>query len=225
MKIGRSIVIALSVAGVAAVVLAGLEPSRLVINGNAVSTDSIEKNGRTYVPLSDVAKALGYTLEKSGQTFTLNPPGGANQVEGLNGKIGQVIRTPQFTFEVVKVTQEDHHQKIYTDGTVDAPDGETLVIVQCRMKNATNETFSINPFGQSKTALTDQDAHTLGDQYTGGGSDVPQGAHDVLPGSAFDFNLVFHVKKDTKLKDLIYEFDGSLSNNHTVLRISLDQSQ
>jgi hypothetical protein len=217
----RKFGVAFALAGAAALVYAAFEPVKLTINGSSGDTDVIMKNGRAYVPLADVAKALGDSVAKSAGAYTLDPPGGANQVEGLNAKIGQLIKTPYFTFIVQKVLMEDHHEKLFTTGSVDAPDGQTLAIIVCRVKNATQKTLLFNPFGFDKTALTDQDEHTLGNQYTGGGADAPS-QHELLPGSAMDFALVFPVPKGTQLKDLVYEFDGGIAA-HPILRISLAQ--
>ncbi|HVT11379.1 MAG TPA: DUF4352 domain-containing protein [Fimbriimonadaceae bacterium] len=211
--------------GLAAVVWAALAPGSLTVNGKSVSTDFIEKGGRTYVPLADVAKVLDMKVAKNGSGYTLEPVGGANQLEGLHGKVGELLRTPEFTFEVKKVTMDPHYHKQFGDGTVDAQHpGSTIVAIQIRMKNATNKAVFLNPFGQNMTALTDQDEHAY-TQYTGGWADVPPGDHQMIPGSAIDFALVFEMPTKEKVKDLVYEVDGMGFTGHPVLRIALGDSQ
>ncbi|HWA81898.1 MAG TPA: DUF4352 domain-containing protein [Fimbriimonadaceae bacterium] len=211
--------------GLAAAIWAALAPGSLTVNGKSVTTDFIEKGGRTYVPLADVAKVLDMKVAKNGSGYTLEPVGGANQLEGLHGKIGDVIRTPEFTFEVKKVVKAQHYKRQFTDGTVDAQrPGNTIVAIVVRMKNATNKVMYLNPFGMDLTALTDEDEHTY-TQYTGGWADVPAGNHQMIPGSATDFALVFEVPEKAQLKDLVYQADGMGITGHPILRISLAEGK
>lgn len=206
--------------GIAGIVWAAAGPGALSVNGKTVSTDFMEKGGRVYVPLADVAKALDMTVAKSDTGYALEPVGGANPVEGLRGKVGDTLRVPEFTFSVLKVVQSDHYAKQFGTGTVDADSGRTIVGVVCRVKNALNKTIYFNPFGQGKTALTDQDEHSY-TCYTGGASDLPPGTPNLLPGAAYDFALTFQVPSGTKLKDLVYEFDSMDVRAHRILRVGL----
>src|SRR5688500_15525819 len=63
----------------------------LVINGKVVSRDVRIINGRPYAPLADIARGMGQTLAKRGSGYELAAAGGANQVEGLRGKIGDTL--------------------------------------------------------------------------------------------------------------------------------------
>src|SRR5579864_4386176 len=60
---------------------------RLVFSGKEVATDYLVKNGRTYVPIADVAKAMNLSVKKIDGGFELAPGGVSGQVEGLNGKV------------------------------------------------------------------------------------------------------------------------------------------
>lgn len=68
---------------------AGVE-TRLYVNGKVASTDVIMKDGRAYVPLKDVAEALGMVVVNKSDGFALTPAGGAGQVGGLNGKVAAI---------------------------------------------------------------------------------------------------------------------------------------
>ncbi|HTQ10152.1 MAG TPA: hypothetical protein VMI31_08790 [Fimbriimonadaceae bacterium] len=210
--------------GVAAMVWAALAPGSLTVNGKTVSTDFVDKGGRTYVPLADVAKALDMTVQKSGSGYTLAPIGGANQLEGQRGKVGDVLQTPEFTFQVKKLVSSEHYQKMFgTDPkTVDAQHpGDAIVGVVIRIKNKTNRVIYLSPFGQDATGLTDEDEHVYA-QFTGGWADLPPGDHKLIPGSAIDFALVFEVPEKAKLKDLVYQFDG-IGVAHNIVRVSVEQ--
>ena len=50
--------------GLGAVAYSLLAPGQLTINGKSIETTFIVQGGRTFVPLSDVAKALGTTVQK-----------------------------------------------------------------------------------------------------------------------------------------------------------------
>lgn len=213
---------ALAAFGFAELVWALIAPGSLTVNGKTVSTDFIDKGGRIYVPLADVAKALNLTVSKSGAGYRLDPIGGANQVEGLHGKVGDVLRTPEFTFTVSKVIASEHYVKQFGSGTVDADQGKLIVGIVCRVKNATGKTMYFNPFGKSRTALTDEDEHAYS-CYTGGASDLPGGIPTLLPGSAYDFALTYQIPSTAKLKDLVYEFDSMDVKAERLLRVSLGQ--
>src|ERR1700738_4923601 len=85
-----------------------LSQGRLIISGKEVSTDFVSQSGRTYVPVADVAKALNLDVQKISGGFELKPAGGANQVEGLNGKLGDQLSCGAFLFKVTDAleTQE-----------------------------------------------------------------------------------------------------------------------
>ena len=78
-------------------------PGTLTIAGSPVETNFITQNNRVYVPLADVAKALKYEVSKTSNGFSLDPAGGANQINGVNGKIGDVVNLGYATVKVVKV--------------------------------------------------------------------------------------------------------------------------
>src|SRR5436189_1690352 len=64
---------------------------KLILNGKVASTDVRMINGRPYVPLADIARATGQVLVKKGSGYEIIAQGGANQVEGLHGKIGDTL--------------------------------------------------------------------------------------------------------------------------------------
>ena len=63
MKLKIAALITLAMAG-GAIACGVFAEGRIVFAGNEVSTDLLLKGGRTYVPLSDVAKALNMTVKK-----------------------------------------------------------------------------------------------------------------------------------------------------------------
>lgn len=65
---------------------------RLILNGQVASTRVITVQGTAYVPVADVAKALGQSVVKVQGGFEIRAAGGANQLMGqFQGKVGDQI--------------------------------------------------------------------------------------------------------------------------------------
>ena len=63
--------------------------SKLFVEGQLASSDVRVINGTRYVPLKDVAAALHlHIVPEQGGGINLTHEGGANQVEGLHGVVG-----------------------------------------------------------------------------------------------------------------------------------------
>lgn len=186
---------------VAALAYGALSAGRLVISGKEVQTDFVSQNGKTYVPIADVAKALGMTATKIDGGYEIKPAGGANQVQGMNGKVGEQLSCGAFLFKVTDVVETDtfdfehsvHHEVAF-------PDGNKLVVVKIRVKNATKVVQSLDTLGGNLSCLTDDAEHS----YKSENLDGPR-APDMLPGSASDFNLIYSVPKATVLGDVVYQ--------------------
>jgi len=209
--------------GCAVIAYGALAPGRLVVSGKEVSTDYVVQNGRTYVPIADVAKSLGMSVQKIDDGYEIKPDGGANQVQGLNGKVGDQLNCGAFLFKVTDVVEGDsfdfehssHHEVVF-------PDGNKLVVVKIQIKNATKVVQSLDSLGAALTALTDDSGHNFTTRSEDGAR-----APDILPGAAFDFALVYSVPKDAKVGDLVYQMH-SYSNNggykDYTFRVSLKKS-
>ena len=192
------------------------------VNGNSVSTNYITANGKVYMPVSDVAAALDMQVVKhSASSYELVPKGGANQVNGLEGKIGQTFVTSHYKITFSKFFTTDHYQKQFGDpGTADAADGKTIAVVVIQVKNATNKVLGMS-LAEVKTMLTDDQEQTY-EPSTGGWADWRTGNPNVLPGAAVNFALVTQVPKDAKLKDLIYEINSNVPGADNIFRIHLN---
>ena len=199
MSKARALVAAGIVAAVAAVWAA--QALRVTVNGKAVQARMID--GSLYVKASDVAAALDMQVTKSGGTYAIKAAGGANQLEGVNGKIGQEIFTGKWKFLVKSAQRLDKYMLRYADSKFElsAEPGQDLVVVECRFKNAVRESAFIYFNGMGNTALTDMEEHAYKIKWM----DSPGGVADtLLPGSAKDFALVFAVPHSAELKDLVY---------------------
>ena len=181
------------------------------VNGNSVSTNFITANGKVYMPVADVATALDMQVVKhSSSSYELVAKGGANQLNGLEGKIGQTLLTSHYKITFSKFFTTDHYTRQFGNpGTADAADGKTLAIVVIQVKNATNRVLGM-ALAEGKTMITDEDEQTY-EPSTGGWADWKTGNPNVLPGAAVNFALVTQVPKSAKLKDLIYEINKATS--------------
>jgi hypothetical protein len=219
LKFGASLAI-LALAG--SLIAAKFAAGEFKVNGNSVSTDYITQNGRVYVPVSDVAAALDMQLVKhSASSYELVAKGGADQVNGVEGKVGQTLTTSNYVFTVKDVQFTDHYTHRFNGTNVDdAEAGKTIVVFTMRVKNATPKEMGLS-LSNDKTALTDDQEHGYV-FYTGGYADWNPNPN-VLPGAAADFALVFTVPKGTNLKDLVYELGSNRAAKTTIFRIHVDQ--
>ena len=169
------------------------------------------------------------------------PAGGANQVEGLSGKIGQMLFDGKWRFQVQSVQEglttytltvlaSEQDYAMYHNVSEEDPNthtftpkaGNTLVAIKCFAKNAQNKVQQLDFYSDApKTALTD-------DQ----GSSYPPIAFDMiskggwvtkplLPGSGEEMTLLFAVPPGTKLKDLVVTLKNWSDHKGKDVRVSL----
>lgn len=187
---------------------------KLIIGGKTVSVDVRTIGGKAYVPLTDVAKALDFTVQKTAGGYELVKSGGTNQIANKNvGKLGEEIFTGKWKFAVLGVervkeaTPEYLPIEVWTRRVADP--GMEIVVVKCRIKNGTSakDTIVLDKWKANNTTLTDDQENAF--EPTQHGYDAklnehfPDGA-TFLPGGAINFNLRFEVPKGTKLKDLVF---------------------
>ena len=214
-------------AALAACVLAagpGRAQATLTMNGQVVSTGVRTVGGSAYVKLSDLAKALGMVVVKRPSGYELQKAGGADQVQGTLGKVGDLLFDGQWRFRVLSVGMPETYT-VKTPGLdlrgidtikydenarlLRAATGYKLVVIQCRVANGQKsaQTFWLG-HAAVKNALTD----TLGESYPPVGYDLegaPIQSKSLLPGAGTSFPILFSVPEATQLKDLIF----TLRNN------------
>ena len=221
----------------------GLGQARLslIISGKTASSDVRIIDGRPFVPLSDMAKAMNGTAvkHKGGYEITLgsvdtstpeaNPvAGGANEVHGTRGKIGQVIFTGKWRFSVLSVDHAASYDSQFLSAKrTFTPSGnsEELVIVRCRMKNGQNVTkvAMLSPIHPHHTALTNNQEESFAPiDYDKRGGHTDEGP-TMLPGSQTEFAILFSVPKGSVLKDLVFSVENveESPEGATDVRISL----
>jgi len=189
------------------------------------------------VPLSDVAKALGgkavtrangYEIVSGsgGEEAHGNAPGGANEVRGQTGKIGDWFFNGYWRFKVVSMQRTDKYDLRYTSypGTI-KPNGpnDELVVIDCQIKNGHQQSeepiLTPNGLASQKTALADNQ----GQSYPPLNFDVRPG--NLAQGAGKSFAVFFSVPKGTEFKDLIFTIYGFgvTSTKATTVRVSLAQ--
>jgi hypothetical protein len=201
-------------AAISAVALAAQAGKALYINGTKASSDVRTINGKVYVPLNDVAKALGMTVQPKSGGYEMIKAGGAGQIANKNvGNLGEEIFTGKWRFTALSVEHVQNYTPQYAPKDawriLEAKDGEELIVVKCRVKNGTakKDELVFANWEDSNTALTDMDEQSY--QPTTYGFDLkadessPDGAN-LLPGAAVNFNLIFRVPAGTREKDLVF---------------------
>jgi hypothetical protein len=211
---------------------------QLYIHGKVASTDVRIIDNHAYVPVVDVAKALGMVVQQRKDGFELSVPGGTGQIEGkTQGKIGDVLFTGKWRFQVVSVEEAGptYKERYYQEErTIKANGpGDTLLVLNCRLKNGLDKTQTplLTEREPGNTALADTEDHS----YPPKDYDARQestkinsyAAESVLPGAAVDFALVFSVPKGTTPKSLVYSVqvypDDVGKEKHTDVRVELQQ--
>jgi hypothetical protein len=210
-----------AVVGASAILAVGLQ--RVSVEGKFATSDVIVRNGKTYAPINDIAKAMGMVVVKSGSSFNLVRPGGANMVQGLRGKIGEELFNGRHRFTVVEVIRTSSYKpRFYNAGyeyTPSSPDQEILSII-CRLKNGTKETVTIDLLMGKNTAVTDMKEQSYAAD-SGAGTDVANRGPRLLPGAAVDFALTFQIPKSAELKDLVFSVQDFSGKPNPDFRVSL----
>ncbi len=155
--------------------------------------------------------------EKAGR-YEITKAGGAGQIGDKNsGKLGQTLFSGEWRFQVVSVETVDTYKPEFNQEWVAKPkQGETLVVVHCRVKNGTmkKETIAFERDAEAVTrhgilnnALTDANEQAFSPIAT----DVrPDSSYyglvsaSFLPGAAIPFNMVFSVPMGTQPKSVLF---------------------
>ena len=219
MKRTQFVAVLACVAG-AAIVVCAIQGVRVTMNGKPATGRMID--GSVYVKLADVAKAFDQTVVSRNGVYEVVPAGGANALKGTQGKKGEELYTGKWKFLVKEVVRSDSYMLKYHESKFElkADEGQELVVIECRFKNAINESVDVYFNGLANTALTDMEEQAYKPKWVDVGGGV---ASMMLPGSAKNFALIFQVPKSAQVKDLIYTVEPVDSRKYGAvdLRISL----
>jgi hypothetical protein len=198
---------------------------KLTMNGSIISTDIQIVHGRTYVPLSDMAKALDMTVVTRGGIYRFARAGGANQIGGIPGKINADISSGTWLLRVTSVRQVSGYSQQYgvdKAQLLPAEAGDILVVIKCRLKNDTKEMQEVyfDKESAGNTALMDDQEHGYVPlAYDSRNSDYT--SVKIPSGSEHDFVIIFSIPKGANLKDLIYTVGNNETDKSTDFRVSL----
>ncbi|MBC7807582.1 MAG: hypothetical protein H7145_15725 [Akkermansiaceae bacterium] len=195
--------------------------SRLTILQNTISTDARKIGGRLYVPVADIAKAMGWKLTVAGSAISLQPPkklvasgGNTSSPEyPMSGAAGEEFGNASYRFKVTNVAEVAEYGRKYTNGialggAVNTTASEKLVVIDCVLTNATAEReefcFSRDRYAEN-TMLLDKSGESLAPAAIDVAADElnPPGAF-ALAGANVRFALVFRVPQAWEPKALVY---------------------
>lgn len=200
--------------------------SVLIYGGKVASQRVRVINGESYVPIRDVATALGMKVVQRPGGLEMTKAGGANQLDGLRGKVGDTLFTGFWRFQVTGIKTVEKYNRInsYYGETENSPnDNEQLLVVECIARNGQKETAALRIL-QDKTQVsgTDQTAMAMTgcDMRVDGARTFSAG---VLPGAAHKVVLLFSVPKDFTPKDLVVTIGANLDEKtERTLRIAVN---
>ena len=150
-----------------------LQASRLYINGNLASAGVIQQGGNAYVPVKDVAQALHLTVQKTARGYELSDVGGADQIGGVTGKVGDTLWNGFGRFQVAKVIRTKNYTNQFSGDSEQVkpnPKGYDLVVLVCHIKNGTKVTVVCSLPGGDDTALPADSEHNALFQALGSGN-------------------------------------------------------
>ena len=231
-KIGMGAALAAScgVLGVAAVVAWAAGGSKLVMNGSVASNDVRTIDGKAYVPIADVAKALDMTVVPIAGGYEIKKAGGATPIKGLQGKVGDVLFDGKWRFQVLSADTVDSYKMKYKStidyalynqvaefdndtNTFTPKNGRALMAIKCRVTNGRNKTFALwISNSDTRTALADGDGESHPPFVYDLDESSPFQSKALLPGAKTDFTVLFSVPEGTKLKDLVFTL-RTIDNN------------
>jgi hypothetical protein len=230
------------VLGGASVVAWAASGANLIFNGQVASTDVRTLNGKAYVPLSDIAKALDMVAVPVAGGYEIRKAGGATPIKGLRGKIGDVLFDGKWRFQVLSAQPVELYRMkheatadyaIYNpvaeveDNVFRAKTGRTLIAVKCRVTNGRNK--GTHALWVSNTDTRTALADTEGESHPPIAYDLdvsePFHSKQLVPGAKTDFTVLFSVPEGTKLKDLVFTL-RTIDNNDkgNDARVSLGMS-
>ncbi len=202
------------------------------MSGKRVTSDIIERNGKVYAPIADIAKAFGHTVVRDNEGYTLVPLAGvkpadtAKPVKGLTGSVGETLGNGQVSVRVMQVVRGDHYVSAITGKTFTASPDTDLVVVICQMQNVLKKTrsFDLGYFKKGGTVLTD----TSGKSFTPKDWDRREPLPQLQAGTGTDFAVIFEVPKITVLSEFVYavrpnDFDRSMRQDN--FRVLLTKSE
>jgi hypothetical protein len=201
--------------------------------GHPLTSDSRVINGKIYVPLADVAKALSCKIVTVNGISDIQPAstptssavvaGGANQVNATKGGVGDWLFDGRWRFKVNKVSVVSSFDYKYGDNAeTETPNGanDLLVVVECSIKNG--HTISDEPIltahglNTQATALDDDQ----GQSYPPAGFDNRNG--QLAPGAMRNFAVIYSVPKGTNIAAMTFTLYGySTSDSVSNVRIDL----
>ncbi|MGI4787358.1 MAG: hypothetical protein ACRYFS_00765 [Janthinobacterium lividum] len=179
-------------------------------------------------------------LAKTAKPHPATPAGGANQVQGLSGKIGDVLFDGHWRFQVLSLapvstytltvpSSEQDFAKYHDTAELDPnthiftpKTGYTFFSVKCHVKNGQKRTEQLDGYlDDPKTALTDDKENSyppIAYDMLSKGNWVTK---DMLPGSGEDLTLLFAVPPGTTPKDLVFTLKNWSSHAGHNVRVSL----
>ena len=204
----------------------------LKINGKVASGDVRTIEGKTYVPVGDVARALGMVVVKSRSgDYEIKKAGGTYQVQDLSGQLGDVLFDGKWRLQVLSMTSPESFQ-MRTDAQPYGSDNSAtynqktrvirpinkykLVVLKVRVTNGqkTTQTLwtAIND-RNTRTALTDDNGQShapIDYDYEG----APNVTKPMIPGASMTFPIIFSVPANANPKDFVM----TLKNNDSFAR-------
>lgn len=192
------------------------------------------------VPMATLQHSSFAAQTKASKAKPKPTPGGANQVGGLTGKIGDMLFTGQWRFQAISISQAPTYtltvvnsEQDYSkwspvaefdnaSSTFTPKSGYDFYAVKCLVKNGQQSTEQLDCYGDDpKTALADATGTSyppiVYDMHTQG----PLTTKPMLPGSGQTITVLFAVDSGVKPQSLVFTLKNWSSRTGKNVRITL----
>ncbi|HEX5322324.1 MAG TPA: hypothetical protein VFW40_00960 [Capsulimonadaceae bacterium] len=188
-----------------------------------------------------ISMAHAASSSKKSKPKSTQPPGGANQVQGLNGKVGQMLFTGKWRFEVLSAPQqvdtytmkvpsaEGDYAKYHDEADYDnstnaftAKAGYTLIAIDCLAKNGQTQVEQLDFYlNNPNTGLTDDQGQSYQPIAYDMMTKAPWVTKPMLPGSSEKITILFAVPPGTKTRDLVVTLKNWTDSKGKDVRVTL----
>jgi hypothetical protein len=218
MKAMRSVMTCLCAVSLAAWGEPLRDSATLQFNDSTAPADVVMKGGHAYVPVTAVAKLLNSTVQVDGSTFKFVPLDNSRQVNGNEGKVGEMIRLGYANLTVTSVDVGTSYKAKFGGSDSTADTGKKIVAITIHIQNSTLKSQLCSVLGGDSTALADANGRSY---VASNFSDFERRGTELLPGAAVDLTLLFNVPDSIELKDLVYEVLFNSLGKSKVARVHL----
>jgi hypothetical protein len=210
----------ISVALILLAMVSGLAWGAVIINGKAVKFDVYNNNGVVLAPVKDLATALGASVvtDAAGNIkISTSSAGGANQIAGVEGSIGQTLFNG-----VTRLTVTGVESANLDPFGAQPLSGGKFVLVSVEVKNGSKKTKQYGYTIHKMTLVDDKgQLYTTDAMKKDSSWGYMVGITDLVPGGFVKGKYIFEVPTDINPARIVFE--PRIEKNEKAFRVNLKE--